>query len=59
MWYGGSGNKRNGVGIALKKNDYVDRVIEMWKVSDRIMCMKMKLDGVVLNIIRAYALQVA
>ena len=36
----------------------MDRVIELWRVSDRIICMKMELDGVVLNIISAYALQV-
>ena len=40
------------------KNDYVDRVVEFWRISDRIISMKMELDGVVLNIISAYAPQV-
>ena len=57
MSYCGSGNKRNGIEIVLK-NDYVDRVIELWRISDRIICMKMQDDGAVLNIISAYAPQV-
>ena len=35
MWYCGSGNKRNGVEIVLK-NDYVDRITELRRTSDRI-----------------------
>ena len=57
MCHCGSGNKRNGAGIVLK-NDYVDRVIELWRISDRIIRIKMELDGVALNIISAYAPQV-
>ena len=57
MWYCGSGNKRNGVGIVLT-NDYVDKVIQMWKISNEIIFMEMELDGVVMSIISAYALQV-
>ena len=54
MWYCGSGNKKNGVGIILKK-EHVDRVVELWRVTDRIICLKMKLGGVMLNVISAYA----
>ena len=57
MWYCGSGNKKNGVGIILKK-EHVDRVVELWRVSERIICLKMELDGVMLNVISAYAPQV-
>ena len=57
MWYCGSGNKKNGVGIILKK-EHVDRVVELWRVTDRIICLKMVLDGVMLNVISAYAPQV-
>ena len=57
MWYCGSGNKKNGVGIILKK-EHVDRVMELWRVTDRIICLKMELDGVMLNVISAYAPQV-
>ena len=54
MWYCGSGNKKNGVGIISKK-EQVDRVVEIWRVTDRIICLKMELDGVMLNVISAYA----
>ena len=57
MWYCGSENKKNGMGIILKK-EHVDRVVELWRVTDRIICLKMELDGVMLNVISAYAVQV-
>ena len=57
MWYYGSGNKKNDVEIILKK-EHVDRVMELWSVIDRIICLNMKLDGVMLNVISAYAPQV-
>ena len=57
MWYCGSENKKNGVGIILKK-EHVDRVVELWRVTDRIICLKMEVDGVMLNVISAYAPQV-
>ena len=56
MWYCGSGNKKNSVGIILKK-EHVDRVVELWRVTDRKICLKMELDGVMLNVISAYAPQ--
>ena len=57
MWYCRSGNKKNGVGIILKK-EHVDRVVELWRVTDKIIILKMELDGVMLNVISAYAPQV-
>ena len=57
MWYCGSGNKKNNVGIILKK-EHVDRVVELWRVTNRIICLKMELDGVMLNVISAYVPQV-
>ena len=57
LWYCGSGSKKNGVKIILKK-EHVDRVVELWRVTDRIICLKMELDGVMLNVISAYAPQV-
>ena len=57
MWYCGSGNKKNGVGIILKK-EHVNRVVELWRVIDRIICLKMELYGVMLNVISVYAPQV-
>ena len=57
MWYCGSGNKKNGVGIISKK-EHVERVVELWRVTDRMICLKMELDCVMLNAISAYAPQV-
>ena len=37
---------------------HVDRVVELWRVTDRIICLKMELDGGMLNVISAYAPQV-
>ena len=56
-WYCGSGNKRNGVGIILKK-EHVERVVQLRRVADRTICLKMELDGVMLNVFSAYAPQV-
>ena len=53
MWYCGTGNKKNGVEIILKK-EHVDRVAELWRVTDRIICLKMELDDVMLNVISGY-----
>ena len=55
--YCGSGNKKNVVEITLKK-EHVERVVELWRVTDRIICLKMELDGVMLNVISVYAPQV-
>ena len=57
MWYCGSENKKNGVGIILKKK-HEDRVVELWRVTDRITCLKMELNGVMLNVISVHAPQV-
>ena len=56
IWYCGSDSKRNGVGIIMKK-DLVDRVVEVWRSSDRMIGLKLELDGVIINIISAYAPQ--
>ena len=54
MWYCGSENKKNGLGIILKK-EHVDRVVKLWRVTGKIICLKVELDGVMLNAISAYA----
>ena len=57
MWCCGSGNKKNGVRIILKK-EHVERVVELWRVTRNIICLKMEFNGVMLNVIRAHAPQV-
>ena len=42
----------------ISKKEHADRVGKFCKVTDRIICLMMELDGVMLNVISAYALQV-
>ena len=57
LWYNVSNNKRNGVGIVLKK-DLVERVVEVKRTSDRLMTMELEVDGMLISIVSAYAPQV-
>ena len=57
LWYNGRNNKRNGVGIVLKR-DLGDRVVEVKRTSDRLMTMKLEEDGMQINIVSAYLSQV-
>lgn len=49
--------KRNGVGVILKE-EYVNSVLEVKIVSDRMMNVKLEIEGVMINVISAYAPQV-
>ena len=48
---------RNGVGIILKE-EYVKRVLELKRVSDRVMSMKLEIEGVMMNVVSACKLGV-
>ena len=50
-------NKRNGAGIVLRK-DLVDRMVEVERTSDRLISMKLKVDGMLIDIVSAYEPQV-
>ncbi|KAF7703475.1 hypothetical protein HF521_022482, partial [Silurus meridionalis] len=49
--------KRNGAGMILKE-EFSKSVVEVKKVSDRVMNVKLEVEGVMINVISAYALQV-
>ncbi|KAI5100145.1 hypothetical protein C0J45_9131 [Silurus meridionalis] len=49
--------KRNGVGVILKE-EYSKSVVEVKRVSDRVMNVKLEVEGVMINVISAYAPQV-
>eukprot|EP00064_Thunnus_orientalis_P019496 superscaffoldBa00004900_g19616 len=55
----GSGEEegRNGVGVILKE-EYVKSVLEVKRVSHRVMSMKLEIEGVMMNAVSAYAPQV-
>ena len=57
IFYHGEDGRRNGVGVILKE-DYIGRVLEVKRVSDRMMYMKLDIEGVMMTVISAYAPQV-
>ncbi|KAI5089824.1 hypothetical protein C0J45_19959 [Silurus meridionalis] len=54
LFYHGVDGKRNGVGVILKE-EYSKSVVEVKRVSDRVMIMKGEVEGMMLNVISAYA----
>uniref|UniRef100_A0A673K0B0 Craniofacial development protein 2-like n=1 Tax=Sinocyclocheilus rhinocerous TaxID=307959 RepID=A0A673K0B0_9TELE len=57
LFYHGVDRKRNGVGVILKE-EFVKNVLEVKRVSDRLMSLKLEIEGVMLNVVSAYAPQV-
>ena len=57
LYYNGYERNRNGVGIIVKA-DLVEDVIEVKRVSDRVMHLKLEVGGSMVNIVSAYAPQV-
>ncbi|KAK3560982.1 hypothetical protein QTP86_023168 [Hemibagrus guttatus] len=57
LFYYGVDSKRNGVGVVLKE-EFVRNVLEVRRVSDRVMSLKLEIEGVILNVVSGYASQV-
>ncbi|KAK3516862.1 hypothetical protein QTP70_027082, partial [Hemibagrus guttatus] len=57
LFYYGVDSKRNGVGVVLKE-EIVRNVLEVKRVSDRVMSLKLEIEGVMLNVVSGYAPQV-
>ena len=57
LFYHRVSGQKNGVGIILKER-FINSVLEVRRVSDRAMCMKLEVEGVLFNVISAYAPQV-
>ncbi|KAK3566592.1 hypothetical protein QTP86_001095, partial [Hemibagrus guttatus] len=57
VFYYGVDSKRNGVGVVLKE-EFVRNVLEVKRVSDRVMSLKLEIEGVMLNVVSGYAPQV-
>ncbi|KAK3550119.1 hypothetical protein QTP86_021055, partial [Hemibagrus guttatus] len=57
LFYYGGDSKRNGVGVVLKE-EFVRNVLEVKRVSDRVMSLKLEIEGVMLNVVSGYAPQV-
>ncbi|KAK3524762.1 hypothetical protein QTP86_002705 [Hemibagrus guttatus] len=58
LFYYGVASKRNGVGVVLKE-EFVRNVLEVKRVSDRVMSLKLEIEGVMLNVVSGYARQVS
>ncbi|KAK3570239.1 hypothetical protein QTP86_017140, partial [Hemibagrus guttatus] len=57
LFYYGVDSKRNGVGVVLKE-EFVRNVLEVKRVSDRVMSLKLEIEGLMLNVVSGYAPQV-
>ncbi|KAK3556984.1 hypothetical protein QTP70_022328, partial [Hemibagrus guttatus] len=57
LFYYGVDSKRNGVGVVLKE-EFVRNVLEVKRVSDRVMSLKLEIEGAMLNVVSGYAPQV-
>ncbi|KAK3546297.1 hypothetical protein QTP70_025706 [Hemibagrus guttatus] len=57
LFYYGVDSKRNGVGVVLKE-EFVRNVLEVKRVSDRVISLKLEIEGVMLNVVSGYAPQV-
>ena len=58
LLYHGVDGRRNGVSIILKEDYAKSVVVEVKRKSGRMMCVKMEIEGVMINIISAYVPQV-
>ncbi|KAI5098241.1 hypothetical protein C0J45_11968 [Silurus meridionalis] len=57
LFYYGVNGKRNSVGLILKE-EYSKSVVEVKRISDRVMNVKLEVEEVMINVISAYAPQV-
>ena len=57
LLYNGADGRKNEIGIVVRE-ELVESVLEMKKVSDKLMAMKPKVKGFILNIVSSYAPQV-
>ncbi|KAI5099129.1 hypothetical protein C0J45_11268 [Silurus meridionalis] len=57
LFYHGVDGKRNGVGVILKE-EYSKSVVEVKRVSDRVMNVKLEVEGMMIKVFSAYAPQV-
>ena len=57
LFYNGADGRKNGIGIMVKE-ELIESVLEVKRVSDRLMAMKLEVKGSILNIVSAHAPQV-
>ena len=57
IFYNEADGRKNGIGIVLRE-ELAESVLEVKRVSDRLMAMKLEVNGSILNIVSAYAPQI-
>ncbi|XP_042891613.1 craniofacial development protein 2-like [Penaeus japonicus] len=57
LYYHGENGARNGVGVVVR-GMHTNGVLEVRRITDRMMSLKLEIDGVLLNVVSAYAPQV-
>ena len=57
IFYSGADGRKIGIGIVVRE-ELAKSVLEVKRVSDRLMAMKLEIKGLILNIVSAYAPQV-
>ena len=57
IFYNGADGRKNGIGIVVRE-ELVESVLEVKRVSDRLMAMKLEANESILNIVSAYAQQI-
>ena len=51
LFYNGANGRKNGIGIVVRE-ELVESALEVKRVSDRLMAMKLELKGSILNIVK-------
>ena len=57
IFYNGANERKNGIGIVVRE-ELAESVLEVKRVSDRLMAIKLEVKGSILNIVSTYAPQV-
>ncbi|XP_042861103.1 craniofacial development protein 2-like [Penaeus japonicus] len=57
LYYHGENGTRNGVGVVVR-GMHTNGVLEVRRITDKMMTLKLEIDGVLLNVVSAYAPQV-
>ena len=58
LFYNGADGRRNEIGIVMRE-ELVESVLEVKRVSDKLMAIKLEVKELILNIVSAYATQVS
>ena len=58
LFYNGADGRKNGIGLVMRE-EMVESVLKVKRVSDSLMAMKLEVKGLILSMLSAYAPQVS